>query len=254
MKQIVTVLAAILLVIGICHEVSAYASGTSYTWGPGVPYYDDGATIHPGTINTGNLIFGDFLGMSQTEPIANYGDSGVSTGWDDAYVGGVGNGNTNGDALDGLWVQSVLPKHSWFDLGFYTRTVAVFTSQDHGPYLYEGLEYRVYGASTLWDTSSLAPQATLTDVYLDGWRPHNPNEDPNGNGWCSDDISAILDLGGSYRYIMLCGWDDLGRGLEEPEVDAVAAPVPEASTLMLMGSGLPGLALWARARRRKAKA
>jgi hypothetical protein len=37
----------------------------------------------------------------------------------------------------------------------------------------------------------------------------------------------------------------------EPET---GPPIPEASTLLLMGSGLPGLVLWARSRRRKTRA
>ncbi len=184
-----------------------------------------------------------------------FGDSGVSVGWDDNWVGGVGGGNSNGDALDGLWVQNVWPNAGWWDLGAFTSKIAVFTSQDHGPYVAEGLEYRVYGAGTLWDDTSLGAQATMTDVYLDGWRPFNPLEDANQNRWSSDDITGVLDLGAAYRYVKIAAWSPENL-LNEPEIDAVAgvAPVPEASTFMLFGSGLPGLAWWVRSRRRKAKA
>jgi hypothetical protein len=56
---------------------------------------------------------------------------------------------------------------------------------------------------------------------LDGWRTHNPIEDVNANGWCSDDIGGVFQLDGAYRYIKLAAWSPSG-GLNEPEVDAVA--------------------------------
>jgi hypothetical protein len=164
---------------------------------------------------------GDFLGIGPGQPNApSYGDSGAIVNWDDSWVGWVGHPNTNGDNLDGLWAQIIYPSTGWWDLGFKTDEVVVFLSQDHGPYLAEGLETRVYGSNTLW--GAVSSQAVLTDVYLDGWRPHNPAEDANGNGWCSDDIAGVYQLPGEYRYIKLAAWSPHG-GLNEPEVDAVAA-------------------------------
>jgi hypothetical protein len=220
-----------------------------------VPNYDPFATVHTGTIDLNGLVIGDFLGRSATRRDANFwGDSGAIVGWDDFWANGIGHWNTNADALDGLWVQCYLPDAYWFELSAPVSTLAVFTSQDHGPYVAEGLEYRVYGANTLWDDSSLGPQAKVTDIYLDGWRPHNPAEDLNKNGWQSDDVTGVFDLGGTYRYIKITAWSDTGP-FNEPEIDAVGgAPVPEASTLMLFGSGLPGVAIWVRSRRRRTPA
>jgi hypothetical protein len=164
---------------------------------------------------------GDFLGIGAGQPNApGYGDSGAIVSWDDNWVSWVGHPNTNGDNLDGLWAQIIYPATGWWDLGFKTDEVVVFLSQDHGPYLAEGLETRVYGSNTLWGAAS--SQAVLTDVYLDGWRTHNPAEDVNGNGWCSDDIAGVYQLPGEYRYIKLAAWSPTGA-LNEPEVDAVAA-------------------------------
>lgn len=210
-------------------SVSAYNSAlATYTWGPGTPNYNSGVVIHPGTISFANLVMGDFLGIRSDWPTAlGFGDMGVSVGWDDTWGPGeyVGNPNTNGDRLDGLYVQIGWDTEGWWDLGFATNRIVVFTCQDHDPYLGEGLEYRVYGTNTLW-TGSLSPQAILTDVYLDGWRTHNSSEDGVWwlNGWCSDDITGVLRLDAAYRYIRLVSWDPQGSpsGFDEPEVDAIA--------------------------------
>ena len=250
MKKVIVALLGVGLLFGMSQEVSGYVTPPAiYTWDATQPGYNPAATLHAGTIDPTTLVMGDFVGRSSTQPnAASFGDSGVSVGWDDTWTGG-GNGNTNGDALDGLWVQ-IFSSGGWWDLGSPASTIAVFTSQDHGPYLGEGLEYRVYGTNTLWDNTSLSSQVLVSDVYLDGWRPHNPNEDRNGNGWCSDDIAGVYNFGQSYQYVKLVAWNPSG-GYSEPEVDAVAsvAPVPEASTLMLFGSGLSGLLFYARKRR-----
>lgn len=219
MKKILIVLPMITLLFGGA-QVFAYSSG-AYSFAPGDPNYNAAATIYPGAIDSTDLIFGDFLGISAVQPNApGYGDSGVSVGWDDTWVSGVGNPNTNGDALDGLWAQIVYPNEGWWDLGFPTNQVVVFLSQDHGPYLAEGLEVRVYGSNTLW--GAVGAQAVLKKVYLDGWRTHDPAEDLNANGWCSDDIAAVFELDGNYQYVKIAAWSSTG-GLDEPEVDAIAA-------------------------------
>lgn len=215
------VFVGLLFLMAFSSSVFGYnPSVATYTWSPGVPNYNASVVIHPGTLDISQLTMGDFLGVSSTQPTTGYGDSGVSVNWDDTWRGGVGNGNTNGDKLDGLWVQ-IYSTGGWWDLGSPTDKVVVFTSQDHGPYLGEGLEYRVYGSNTLWDNSSLSSQATLTNVYLDGWRSHNRAEDGNRNGWCSDDIAGVYQLPGNYRYIKLVAWG--GGSYTEPEIDAVAS-------------------------------
>lgn len=237
MKKLITVFLVLGLLLMISDNAFGYTTGASYSWNPGDPGYNAAATIHAGTIPTSLIpVMGDFLGRSSTNPNAiGYGDSGVSVGWDDTWVSGVGNPNTNGDNLDGLWAQ-IYSDGGWWDLKAAYSQVAVMTSQDHSPYLAEGLEYRIYGTNTLW-TGALSPQAIVTDVYLDGWRTHKAAEDTNGNKWLSDDISAVLSLGGSYRYIKLVSWDVYGS-LNEPEVDAVAGVVPVPGAFLLGSIGL----------------
>lgn len=217
MKKYISIALVILFAnFGLVPGAFAYDGSASYTWTSGDPGYDASATIYPGIISTAGLNFGT---LDASTPPTGFGSSGVAVNWDDTWTGG--GDALNGNALDGLWVQHA-NSHGIWDLGQNGAAykVVVFTSQDHGPYLAEGLEYRVYGSNDLTDPWS--PQATVTDVYLDGWRIHNPNEDhPNVNGWCSDDISAVLQLDGIYRYIKVEHWSS-GSGFYEPEIDAIA--------------------------------
>jgi hypothetical protein len=174
---------------------------------------------------------------------AAHGSSGGIVNWDDDFEMHVGDPNTNGDKLDGLWVTigeipiMGTPRRDggWWDMGRQTDKVVVFLSQDHGPYLGEGLEYQLYGSNTLWErrgAHTIVP--TLTKVYLDGWRPHNHAEDINGNGWCSDDIGAVWVFPEKVRYVVLYAWTEEVSPYMEPEVDAICT---EGVTLTMKVDG-----------------
>jgi hypothetical protein len=221
---------AIFLICALVAMVSPASAVGTWSWGSGDPNYNPAVTPDPGIYPCmAHTSFADFMGIKKpdgsTSPTTSYGSSGAAVGWDDTYVMNVGDGNTNGDFPDGLWAQIVLPNSGWWDLGKQYDKIAVATSQDHGPYIGEGLEYRIYGANAPFDDTNLGPPATCIAVYLDGWRPFNPAEDANNNQWSSDDITAIMDLQGQYRYIKLVGWQ-ASAGLDEPEVDWIGGYCP----------------------------
>jgi len=64
-------------------------------------------------------------------------------------------------------------------------------------------------------------------------------------------ITASYLADGSYQVGVTSLFGDFM--VEESTLRITYEPVPEASTIMLFGSGLPGLALWARSRRRRTR-
>jgi uncharacterized repeat protein (TIGR01451 family) len=217
-------------------EVIANGFNFKYTgrgWNPGDPNYNANAKIYSGTIDISNLIFADFIGISDSQRNADLFANAECKGWDDIEgvtfpcADNMGDPNTNGDSLDGKIVVIGMGKdfivgedmQGWWDLGEPADKIAYFQSQDHDPYPGDAMDCKIYGSDTLWGTTLSSP-AIVTDMYIDGWRPFNPAEDKNGNGFCSDDIALVFQLPAKYQYIKVVPWGACPYC--DPEVDAIA--------------------------------
>lgn len=209
-------------------------------------------TTHAGTI-TVNHVFGTYLRGAD----ANGDWTGAGYGYSMPSTIGYTAGNTiydtaNGAALDGSWVQETgggfgdwQGQGSIWDLGSASSWVDVFPFIDHADPpaetpLEEGTEFRVWGSNDLNNWFA----AEWTDTWVQGYNAAT----------IYDDHTSRWNFQGAYRFVgIVAGNPELDFNSFDAEIDAVgvAQPVPEPTSLLLIGGGLLGLAV-ARTRKRKA--
>lgn len=203
-----------------------------------------------------NTMFG---AITVTESTVKYGEVGtlVQSSSFSLSCGGIGGAycypwdstqvQTFGSTLDHYWIQSGTGLITW-SLDTPVSSVLGFPGNDHGPLPMENMEYVMWASNDLMNWT----QGDLTAVYRYGWDPTNPVL-PGG---LYDHYATQWDFTGNFKYFrtvatqyVVNGWGDT-----DPEMDGIAAAVPEPSSLLMtipmLGTGL----LWTvRTSRRRRK-
>ena len=142
------------------------------------------------------------------------------------------------NSYDHTWLQ--YPDSILMHSNVRLNEVFAIPGVDHDFDQYESLEFRIWGSNV---GGSLLEEGTIGAIYRDGF------DTANTTVGHSDDYTSLWRFSNHYNYFMITGGSHHGTGdfnvNSEGEIDGLAArsAVPEPSSVLLLASGIAGLAL-----------